>query len=226
MDEQIPPDSLSGAESKLLVQQGYDKIAQTYLKWTSEKPTARLQYLEKLLRVAGDTSEFNVLELGCGAGIPGTQFLAERCSQVSANDISESQINLAKRNVPGENVRFIRDDMTSLKIEASSLQLVVAFYSIIHLPRDEQRTMMAQIWSWLSPGGYLVCNLGVGDDAGSARGWLDSTKMYWSSYDADTNLRSLRGAGFAIVESEILLDDEDGRPVPFLWILARKDVKS
>ena len=116
----------------------------------------------------------------------------------------------------------VRADMTTLAFEPSSFQAVVAYYSIIHLPREEQRAIATQIWTWLSPGGYLVCNLGVSDDPGSMRNWLGS-KMYWSGFDAGTYLQILEGAGFDIVESEILHDDEDGRLVPFLWVLARKD---
>lgn len=46
--------------------------------------------------------------------------------------------------------------------------------------------------------------------------------MYWSSFDVETNLKLLREAGFVINVQEILEDDEDGRPVPFVWILAEK----
>ncbi|OCT52096.1 putative O-methyltransferase [Cladophialophora carrionii] len=222
MDGDMSQNTVIPDDPKVLVQASYDRIATTYLEWTSAKPTARLEYLGKLLMQLQNASRATVLELGCGAGIPCTKLLAERCGHVIANDISESQIALAQSNVPGAQVHFIRDDMTNLALEASSLQAVVAFYSIIHLPREEQRTMMAQIWTWLSPGGFLVCNLGVRDDPGATREWLGSAKMYWSSFDAETNLQSLRSSGFTIIDSQILPDDEDGRIVPFLWVLARK----
>ncbi|KIW67665.1 hypothetical protein PV04_06897 [Phialophora macrospora] len=218
--------TVSPDDPKVLVQTGYDSIATIYLEWTSGKPTPRLEYLGKLLACLQDAPKATALELGCGAGIPCTKLLAEKCGHVIANDISDSQITLAKTNVPESNVRFIRDDMTSLAFEASSLQAVAAFYSIIHLPRAEQRTMMAQIWAWLSPGGVLVCNLGVKDNPGTTNDWLGSAKMYWSSFDADTNLQMMQHVGFTIIESQILLDDEDGRIVPFLWVLARKGLES
>jgi hypothetical protein len=47
--------------------------------------------------------------------------------------------------------------------------------------------------------------------------------MYWSSSDVETNLKLLRDAGFAINVQEILEDDEDGKLVPFIWILAEKN---
>ncbi|KIX95601.1 uncharacterized protein Z520_08721 [Fonsecaea multimorphosa CBS 102226] len=208
-------------DHKLLVQNGYNKIAQTYLDWIHGKPTARLKYVEKLLSELQSPSEANVLELGCGAGVPGTRFLAQRCGQVFANDISQAQIDLAKANVPEENVLFIQGDMTSLKFDPSALQAVVAFYSIIHLPRDDQRRLIQQIWEWLSPAGYLLCNLGVADNPGSTADWLGS-RMYWSSFDVETSIKMLKDTGFTITQSEVLHDDEDGRQVPFLWVLAKK----
>jgi SAM-dependent methyltransferase len=139
-------------------------------------------------------SNAEVLELGCGAGVPGTELLSLRCG-----------------------------DMTKLEFEPASFDAVVAFYSIFHLPRGEQAKLFQRIYLWLRPGGYLLCNLGVRDDPGStAKDWLGS-QMYWSSFDVETNLKLLRDAGFAINEHEILEDDEDGRLVPFVWILSEKN---
>jgi ubiquinone/menaquinone biosynthesis C-methylase UbiE len=179
-------------------------------------------FLEKLLSHIGDTSTAKVLELGCGAGIPATRLLADHFQHVVANDISDAQIDLARTNVPQANVTFVREDMTQLTFEDESLSAVVAFYSIIHLPREEQPAMLQQIWAWLTPGGILLCNLGVSDDPGTMNeDWLGA-RMYWSSFNAAANIEQVKKAGFAIVESEVLSINEDGDMVPFLWILAKK----
>ncbi|KIW52484.1 hypothetical protein PV05_08118 [Exophiala xenobiotica] len=210
------------ADSKVLVREGYNKIAEKYLQWTLEEETLRTMFLEKLLSHIDDASKAKVLELGCGAGIPSTRMLAERFQHVVANDISDAQIDLARTNVPHANVAFVREDMTQLTFESDSLSAVVAFYSIIHLPREEQPAMLKQIWTWLAPGGFLLCNLGVTDDPGTMNeNWLGA-RMYWSSFNVETNIEHLEKAGFTIVESEVLSINEDGTMVPFLWILARK----
>lgn len=221
MDQNAQASSHSKDDPKLLVQTGYDQIAETYLNWTTAKPTARLTYLEKALSKAQTLPNTKVLELGCGAGIPCTRILAERCGHIVANDISQAQIDLARVNVSGNHVQFIAGDMMKLAFQPSDLDAVVAFYSIIHLPRDEQSELFKQIWSWLSLGGHLVCNLGVTSDPGSIKDWLGS-RMYWSSFDAETNLQLLKEVGFDVLESETLWDDEDGKLIPFLWVLARK----
>ncbi|KAG0649159.1 Delta(24)-sterol C-methyltransferase [Hyphodiscus hymeniophilus] len=208
---------------RLLVERGYDKIAKTYLDWTSSKSTPRLVYLEKMLSKLHAPSDANVLELGCGAGVPGTELLSARCRKVIANDISRAQIELAKSRIRGTNVDFNQEDMTKLNFEPASFDAVVAFYSIIHLPREEQGMMFQKIFSWLRNDGYLLCNLGVVDNPGkTTENWLGSN-MYWSSFDVETNLKLIRDAGFAIDVHEVLEDDEDGRLVPFLWILAKKN---
>jgi len=210
------------ADSKALVREGYNKMAEKYLKWTLEEETLRTMFLEKLLSHTDDASKAKVLELGCGAGIPSTKLLADRFQRVVANDISDAQIDLAKTNVPQANVTFVREDMTQLTFESESLSAVVAFYSIIHLPREEQPAMLKQIWTWLADGGFLLCNLGVTDDPGTMNeDWLGA-RMYWSSFNVETNIEQLEKAGFTIVESEVLSIKEDGTMVPFLWILARK----
>ncbi|KFX97108.1 hypothetical protein O988_05036 [Pseudogymnoascus sp. VKM F-3808] len=209
-------------KARQLVEDGYDKIANTYLEWTTTKKTPRLAYLEKMLAKMDAPKDAVVLELGCGAGVPGTQLLSSRCGKVIANDISKAQIELAKTRVEGAHVDFRQGDMTKLEFEPASLDAVVAFYSIFHLPREEQPVLFKRIYSWMKPGSHMLCNLAASDIPGAtAENWLGSS-MYWSSFDVETNLGLLREAGFTVTEHEILEDDEDGKIIPFLWILAEK----
>jgi len=46
--------------------------------------------------------------------------------------------------------------------------------------------------------------------------------MYWSGFDADTNRKMVARAGFTLLEADVIDEEEDGRIVPFVWILARK----
>ena len=208
---------------KDLVQRGYDEIARTYMEWTAKHESPRLEYLGNLLERVPNHSTAAVLELGCGAGTPGTTFLAENFQRVVANDISSAMIALAKDNVQKANVQFNPGDMTKLDFQPSAFDAVVGFYSIIHLPRQEQRDMFKQIWSWLTPGGCLLCNLGTVDNSGKTNKWLDGSEMYWSGFDTDSYLNIFKESGFDSIEAKVLSDNEDGRIVPFLWILARKN---
>ncbi|MBA2391250.1 MAG: class I SAM-dependent methyltransferase [Ktedonobacteraceae bacterium] len=209
-------------DPKRLVESGYDHVAQHYLEFVqrdlqAEKPSARLSYLRELLKRLPHKAE--VLELGCGAGVPGTQLLAQQ-AHVTGIDISATQIALARQNIP--TATLLQADMMTLTFPPAFFDAIVAFYSVIHLPRTEQAILLGRLAEWLRPGGYILVNLGVVDDSGSIEpDWL-GTAMYWSSYDAQTNLDLILQAGFTLIETEILTDDEDRERVSFLWIFAEK----
>ncbi|UNI19431.1 hypothetical protein JDV02_005615 [Purpureocillium takamizusanense] len=211
-----------------LVQRGYDEIAETYLQWATQKETPRPAQLQLLLRELGPAvaPSAHVLELGCGAGVPGTQILSRACGRVVANDISTAQMRLARTHIgtADTNVEFMPGDMTQLSFHDGSFQAVVALYSIIHLPRDDQRAMFRRAYAWLAPGGLLLCNLGTSEDdegEGSVASWL-GTQMYWSQCGPEANARMVAEAGFDVVRNTIIEEEEDGRVIPFQWILARK----
>ncbi len=114
----------------------------------------------------------DVLDLGCGAGLPSTACLARRFT-VTGIDISPSQVERARLNVPG--ATFINADMTAVHLPESSFDAVVAFYSIVHVPRDQHATLLRSIASWLRPGGLLTTAMTVGsgpaDHAHKGTGW-------------------------------------------------------
>ncbi len=51
--------------------------------------------------------------------------------------------------------------------------------------------------------------------------WLGAP-MFFSHFDAATNEALVREAGFEVVRAEEQTQLEGGRPVPYLWVLARK----
>lgn len=204
-------------EYKALVKEGYNQIAPNYLEWARESSCPRIPWVEKLLALLKPGS--TVLELGCGAGVPGTRMLAESHS-VTANDISEAQISLAKENFP--DVKFLIGDMMSLTFGPSSFDAAVALYSIIHIPRAEQETLIKRISAWLRPGGYFLLSLGTEDNPGAVESdWLGG-RMYWSGFPAEVYRKIIRDAGFEDVDVQITDQEEDGRLVRFLWMLVRK----
>lgn len=168
-------DTSTQQDSKLLVEAGYDKIAPRYLEWATlnSHTSPRLRYLHKLLELLPKKSK--VLELGCGAGVPCTQLLAEK-HEVTGNDISATQIELARKHVPS--ATFVKGDMMALAFEKGKFGAVLGFYSVIHIPREEQGTMLRRICGWLDDGGYLLLNLGTRDDPGSVN------EDVWKSFNS------------------------------------------
>jgi ubiquinone/menaquinone biosynthesis C-methylase UbiE len=161
--------------SKKVVEESYDRMAEKYLEWTSSFPSPRLTYLHKLLPLLPTSP--SILELGCGAGVPCTQVLSQH-GDVVAVDISAAQLEMAKENVKrmrgeggggrkGEvDVEFMKSDMVDLRFEKETFDGVTGFYSLIHLPREEQVVLIERIGGWLKMGGLLLVNLGVGGGGG------------------------------------------------------------
>jgi ubiquinone/menaquinone biosynthesis C-methylase UbiE len=124
-------------DPKRLVAAGYDAVAGRYLDWSGGS-RVRLHYLCRLLELLPANSG-QVLELGCGAGIPVTRALAERCS-VTGVDISSTQIERARRAVPTGT--FMCADMMSVAFPPARFSVVAAFYAITHLPRGEHPALL------------------------------------------------------------------------------------
>ena len=205
-------------DPKQIVARGYDRIAERYAAWTGETwqgDRARFGGLlfERLPPGAA------VLDLGCGTGVPVARELATRFA-VTGVDLSPRSIALAKRNVPS--ATFLQADMSTLDFPPGSFDAVVAFYSIIHVPRAEHPALLRAIASWLRPGGLFIGSLGAGEsDNWYEDDWLGAP-MYWSHFDAAANLRLLETAGLRLLLAEETTKDEDGVPATFLWVVAQK----
>jgi ubiquinone/menaquinone biosynthesis C-methylase UbiE len=202
-------------DPRRVVEQGYDAIADRYLE-LSATDDLRMQQVSQLVERLPPGAQ--VLELGCGAGVPVAEALAERYF-LTGVDISRAQLERARVNVSG--ARFIQADMSEIGFASGTFDAVVALYSIIHVPRDEQARLLTRMREWIKPGGYLLINTGTVDDPGTVEeDWLGAP-MFFSSFDPATNKRLIDEAGFDLLDAQVILQQEEGTPVSFLWVLAR-----
>ena len=84
-------------DPKRVVADGYDAIAETYRDWAEAVAWPRLDWLALLEARLADGSD--VLELGCGAGVPVTERLAER-HRVTAVDCRRGKSSSLARMPP------------------------------------------------------------------------------------------------------------------------------
>jgi ubiquinone/menaquinone biosynthesis C-methylase UbiE len=211
-------------DPKQIVEQAYDHVADWYLSWVSNEKSPREQYTDKLLSDAPPSP--HILELGCGPGVPITRRLLDRGAHVVANDISSCQLEMARERCP--EATFLPGDMAGLKFEANSFDGVICFYTIFHLPRAEQKDMLASILSWLKPGGMFVCNFATVDEE-EIHGEMLGHGMFWSSFAAEDSKEMVKDVGFQLVgDEEVEAGDgklEEGDAdygVKFLWLAAKK----
>lgn len=186
--------SADGENLKNLVRQGYDALSERY-RGDDDSPANYADWLAELLPRLPPAAA--VLDLGCGCGIPLDRDLAAAGHQVTGIDISDVQIERARRLVPG--ARFHRADATGAEFDPASFDAIIFLYAIIHIPLDEQAGLLHRVAGWLRPGGWLLLTAGQNAWTGSEAGWLDgTTPMWWSHAAADDYRTWLDAAGLEV----------------------------
>jgi|TARA_B110000263_G_scaffold187380_1_gene165028 cyclopropane fatty-acyl-phospholipid synthase-like methyltransferase len=207
-------------DPKQLVADGYDAMGDAYTAQAVEGRTPDHEwYLDTLSeRLQRGTT---LLDLGCGAGIPTTMRLAEDFD-VTGVDISPGQTARARKNVP--NATFVTADIAEVDFPPNSFDAVTAFYSIIHVPREEHYALFQSVVRWLRPGGVFMGSLSASGkgQAASYEGDFFGAHMYWSNYDAIANQRMVAEAGLQIVMADQKTHDFNDETETWLWILAAK----
>lgn len=199
-----------------IVADGYDEIGETFAAWREEivgDPRREWEdaFASRLVEGA------RVLELGCGPGTPETRRLAQRFT-LTGVDISPRQVERARAAIP--ETEFLCADFTDLDHPTGSLDGVIAFYTLNHVPRELLGPLLVGIHDWLVPDGLLCVAFGTSDNAGWTGEWLGA-ETFFSSFPPEVNSRLVREAGFAIERDEVVVFEEPEGPARFQWVLAR-----
>ncbi|MBD0316914.1 MAG: class I SAM-dependent methyltransferase [Thermoleophilia bacterium] len=206
-----------GHEVEKLVAEGYDRVADAYEALEGDREWPRMRWLRDLLRRLPPCAR--VLDLGCGAGVPATRAIVGHGHAALGVDVSRDQIERARKNVPEAD--FVVASALDLELPPGSLDAIVAFYVIEHMPRETHRDLLASMYGWLRENGWLLLTFETGDEPGIVGNWLGAP-MYFSHFDAETNEKIVREAGFNVVRAAEESQSEGGQTVPYLWVLARK----
>lgn len=203
-------------DPKRVVERGYDQVAEEYARLTGETEWARMHWLKKVLnRLAPGSS---VLDLGCGSGDPADIEIA-KLHMVTGVDISETQITLARQNVPTGN--FLHSDVGSVDFTVDSFDAVVSLYTLDHIPRDEHKAILQNIHKWLRAKGFLLISIEAKEHDDEMGEWL-GVPMFISCFDPETTKMLVNEAGFEILETAIENRRAQVNEVPFLWVFAQK----
>ncbi len=244
---QPPPDL------KARLGQSYDAIASAYNEWTAGHHAYRMNYTTRLLQLLqadrgrnGVTppdpeapsmsiavgpppslAGMRALEVGCGAGVPVVELLLAKDLDVTGVDLSGEQLDLARGHFPAETaagrVRWAEEDMMQLQYPPEELHVVVGLYSLIHLPREEQKVFLHRVYRWLKPGGMMLINFAKEETEGQVmEEWLGVRDgwMYWSSWGEENMMQIIAGLGMDVLIQDTIRDDVDP---DFVWVIARKN---
>jgi len=182
------------------VRQAYDEIAEEYAGASDDVAEAAplLDPFSKRLEAGS-----RILDVGCGDGSPVSAHLGNRFDVVGI-DISREQLRLATERVP--ETALLQGEMTALPIETASVEAVLAFYSIIHVPRSEHQSVFEEWARVLEPGGWVLFSSGEEAWDGRNLDWLDTgVEMVWSYPGPEETRAGLEKAGFRV---------ESDQPVP------------
>jgi len=189
---------MSKMDGSKIVRSGYSKIALKYHKQRERYPNSNL--ISKFTRLVPKDSR--ILDLGCGAGVPISKFLAGNGYKVTSVDFADGMLKLARKNVP--KARFIKMDITNLKFKPDSFDGAVSFYAIIHIPRRKHSKIYKRLHKILRPQAIMLLNASGTDT------WEEYTEnymgvpMFWSFYNPKKTLSIIRNEGFKILWSDVL----------------------
>jgi 2-polyprenyl-3-methyl-5-hydroxy-6-metoxy-1,4-benzoquinol methylase len=195
----------AGDESDL-VRRGYDALSYRYRSDDAAEDEYAPWLAELRARLPAGGS---VLDLGCGNGVPVARSLAAAGYQVTGVDISDVQVERARRLVPAGT--FIRADATVVELPPQSFDAIVCLYSLIHMPLAAQPGLLRRAAGWLRPAGWLLAVTGHSAWTGTEDNWLGGpAPMRWSQADAGTYRSWLEQAGLQVTAQEFVPEGPGG----------------
>jgi len=206
---------------KEAVLRGYDEVADAYEEVrlpSDEEQEALTTFLDELV------PESRVLDAGCGGGKPVLRELVQESQQAIGIDFSAQQLKKALLHAP--DARLLRGDMTQIPLAEDTVDAVLAYHSLIHVPAAEHQTVLDEFARVLRPGGQLLVSEGPEEWHGTNPDWLDTgAEMQWHIAGAKTTRAQLETAGFRIEDEygapNTLADDEEASWVFFHTTLTR-----
>jgi SAM-dependent methyltransferase len=203
------------AVQKEIVRQGYDMLSYAYRSDDVGDDYWDGLYAEWASILSESLSKGSpVLDIGCGCGLPMTKLLSSEFD-VTGVDFSSVQIHRARELVPS--ARFICSDIFDAELESGHFAAVVSFYTIIHMPLNEQPSLFNRIADWLQPGGYLLAIVGHTAWTGTNESYLgiDGGEMCWSHADERTYLQWITDSGLHVHWKRFIPDGESGHTLVF-----------
>jgi ubiquinone/menaquinone biosynthesis C-methylase UbiE len=201
---------MNGPDPKRIVANGYDDIAIVYHQQRdSFKSHELLAGFSSRLPPGGD-----VLDVGCGAGVPVARFLVNAGFEVTGVDVSTAMLDLARVHVP--EAVLVKMDMGRPAFGAGRFDGICAFYSLFHVPRQQHLQVLIGFSRLLRREGVLLFS--TGRSAWEGIEDFHGTRMFWSHPDPETTEKLVVAAGFALIMSDV---QEHGSETHF-WVMAKK----
>ncbi|MFI6053939.1 class I SAM-dependent DNA methyltransferase [Streptomyces violascens] len=161
-----------------------------------------------------------VADLGSGPGRV-TAHLHGLGLAVHGIDLSPRMVEMARADHPG--VRFEVGSLTDVDAADGTLAGVLAWYSIIHTPKERLPEVMAEFHRVLAPGGHLLLGFQVGEEPlHLANPFGHQVALDFNRLSPDHIATLLKEAGFTVT-TRARREPEGAEAVPQAYLFARKE---
>ena len=177
----------------------YDAVADEYLRRISDELKDKPLDCELLDRFATQTRDIGrVADAGCGPGHV-ARYLHERGIQICGVDLSAQMVKCAKTMNP--DIEFYQGNMKQLNVPDGAFAGIVAFYSIIHFPRDQVVETMCEFKRVLRPGGVLLLSFHIGDEVVHLNEWWgNEVSLAFTFFKSNEMVAYIEAAGLKVDE--------------------------
>lgn len=188
----------------------YDRIADKYVELFKDEIENK-GYDRKLLDDFANSLPKSslVCDVGCGAAGHIGRYLFDKGFKVHGIDISEKSIEAARRLNP--KMKFSVMDMCNLQFPDESIDGMVGFYSIIHIPKDYIKLAFKEFNRVLKKGGILLLAVHKGDSEEVIKEALgEKTSLFISKFNETELIEYMTksGFGFKFIETRQPYDFE------------------
>ena len=149
---------------------------------------------------AGEVAPGPVLDVGSGPGHL-ARYLRGRGVETVALDVAPAMVATAQRMTPG--LAAVEASMTSLPVRPGALSGIAAFYSIIHLDREELEPTFEEWRRALRPGGRVMVSFHGGEGVVEPPEMLGRpVDLSFTFYAPDEVSSALTAAGFDVESTD------------------------
>src|SRR5258706_4034793 len=178
------------------IRKDYDRLAEEYARRISGELQHKPLDRKLLNRFAADVKgRGEVCDMGCGPGHV-ARYLRDAGATVFGLDLSAGMLEQARRLNP--DILFREGNMLSLDLHDETLAGIIAFYSIVNIPREFLPVVFREMARVLQPGRQLFLAFHIGDGTTKEEElWGHPISMDFFFFQPAEIQRHLETSGFA-----------------------------
>lgn len=202
------------------VRSSYDMVAEAYAQKFFDELSRKPFDRGLLDNFAAALNARVTLDVGCGPGhIAG--YLSERGLDATGVDLSPAMIKIARRLNP--EIRFEVADMRYLPAADGTVGGIAAFYSVIHIPREEVSAVLLEFRRVLIPSGRLLVAVHGGSGTITTQEFMGKQVPFEATlFEKDELIDLITAAGFEVTTATVRAPYELESQTPRLYVAATR----